>query len=110
MGGERVDSRGMCDMAARRSLQSHLWWKGWGMLFLVSHSWDEKILSKYSVEEEMARYACCVCEEAIEDDLRITGLSDIDKDAINSDSKCGVGVVDGCREERVSPFEVYMDK
>lgn len=48
----------------------------------------------------MAGHACCMCEEAIEDDLRITGLSDMDKDAINIDSKCGVGVGDGCREKR----------
>lgn len=25
VGGEHADARGMCDMAARRSLQSHLW-------------------------------------------------------------------------------------
>ena len=74
--------------------------KRMGGVVLVSHSWDEKILSKDSVEKEMARHACCVCEEAIEDDPQITGLSDIDKDAINIDSQCGVGVVDGFREKR----------
>lgn len=76
--------------------------KRMGDVVLVSHSWDEKIPSKNSVEKEVARDACCVCEEAIEDDQRITGLSDIDKDAVNTDSRCGVGVVDGCREKRVS--------
>lgn len=53
---------------------------------LVSHYWDEKILSKNSVEKEMARYACCMREEAIGDGPWITGLSNIDKGAINIDS------------------------
>lgn len=39
-------------------------------------------------------------EEAIGDDPRITSLSNIDKGAINIDSWCGVGVVDGFREKR----------
>lgn len=52
------------------------------------------------MEKETARYACCLCEEAIEDDPQITGLSDTDKDANNVDSQCGVGVVDGFREKR----------
>lgn len=73
-----------------------------GDVVLVSHSWDEKILLKTPVEKEIARYVCCVCEEATEDDPQITGLSDIDKDVLNIDSKCRVGVVDGCREKRVS--------
>lgn len=58
--------------------------------------------SETSVEKEMARYVCCMCEEATEGDPRITGLSDIDKGAINVDSKRGVGVRDGCRARRAS--------
>lgn len=57
----------------------------------------------------MARSTFCVCEEAIEDDLQITGLSDIDKDEMNINSECGVGVAGGHRRS-VSLLEVYMNK
>lgn len=72
---------------------------------LVSHSWDEKIRSKNSVEKELARYTCCMREEASEDGPRITGMSDTDKGVVNVDSMCAAGAAGGFREKSVRPFQ-----